>query len=105
MVRTDADRVQRALSELRFPADKESLVRHAIDVGTDRETIRALKAIPPAEYANLAEVVQSVWLDDGRSAAERAAQHRERARPRVTERERPVPVNPIVEELGVNRGS
>ncbi|WP_280505285.1 DUF2795 domain-containing protein [Nocardia farcinica] len=106
MATTDADRLRQALSGLHFPADKEVLVQYAIDNGTDRDTIRALKAMPPAEYANLAEVKQSVSLDDGRSPAERAALHRERTHPNVTDRERPVrPVNPIVEELGVNRGS
>jgi len=105
MVRTDADRVHRALSEVRFPADKANLAQHALEAGADRDTIRALNAIPPVEYANIAEVMQSVTLDDGRSAAERAAQHREKTHPRVTERERPVPKNPIVDELGVNRGS
>ncbi|MBF6354179.1 DUF2795 domain-containing protein [Nocardia higoensis] len=105
MATTDADRLHRALKEFHFPAAKEELVQHAIDAGSDRDTIRALRAIPPAEYANLAEVIQSVSLDDGRSAAERAAQHRQKRHPTVTERERPVPVNPIVQELGVNRGS
>ncbi|WP_169811607.1 DUF2795 domain-containing protein [Nocardia shimofusensis] len=105
MATTDADRLHRALNNIHFPVDKADLVQHAIDAGSDRDTIRALRAIPPAEYANFAEVVQSVSLDDGRSAAERAAQHREKTHPRVTERERPVPANPIVQELGVNRGS
>ena len=67
MVTTDADRVHRALSEVRFPADKADLVQHALEAQADRDTVRALNAIPPVEYANVAEVLQSVALDDGRS--------------------------------------
>ena len=105
MVTTDVERVHRALAEADFPAEKTELVRSATAAGADDDTVRALNAIPPVEYANVGEVVQSVTLDDGRSAAEKAAQHRDHAHPTVTERERAVPVNPIVEELGENRGS
>ncbi|WP_228813681.1 DUF2795 domain-containing protein [Nocardia flavorosea] len=105
MVTTDVERIQRALSEADFPAEKDGLVRCATEAGADGDTVRALKAIPPVEYANLAEVLQSVSLDDGRTDAERAAQSRDHAHPTVTERERVVPPNPVVEELGENRGS
>lgn len=105
MVATDVERVHRALSEVDFPAEKTDLVRHATESGADDDTVRALNAIPPVEYANVQEVVQSVTLEDDRSAAQKAAQHRDHAHPTVTERERAVPPNPIVEELGENRGS
>ncbi|MFC4372944.1 DUF2795 domain-containing protein [Nocardia halotolerans] len=102
---TDVERVERALSEADFPAGKDDLVGCASAANADEDTVRALRAMPPVVYANMAEVLQSVSLDDGRSAAERAAQSRDHAHPGVAEPERDVPPNPIVEELGENRGS
>lgn len=105
MVTTDVQRLQRALSEVDFPAEKSDLVSHAAEAGADQETVRALKAVPPVQYADLTEVLQSVSLDDGRTEAERNAQSRDHAHPTVTERERRVPPNPVADELGENRGS
>ncbi len=99
------ERIRRALSEADFPAEEAGLVSCAAESGADEDTVRAVKAIPPVEYADLAEVPQSVSLDDGRTDAERAAQSRDHAHPTVTERERAVPPNPVVDELGENRGS
>ncbi|MFC9962845.1 MULTISPECIES: DUF2795 domain-containing protein [Nocardia] len=105
MVTTDVQRVERALSEVDFPANKDDLVRCATDAKADEDTVRALRAIPPVAYANMTEVLQSVTLDDGRTEAQRMAQSRDHAHPGVAERDREVPPNPIVEELGENRDS
>jgi len=63
-------------------------VAEATRAGAEEETIRALRAIPQAEYANLNEVVRSVPIDNEREDGPAGE-----------------PVNPIVEELGENRGS
>ena len=60
----------------------------ATRAGAEEETIRALRAIPQAEYENLNEMVRSVPIDSEREDGPVGA-----------------PVNPIVEELGENRGS
>jgi hypothetical protein len=67
--------------------DKWALVQEATRAGAE-ETIRALRAIPQAEYENLNEMVRSVPIDSEREDGPVGA-----------------PVNPIVEELGENRGS
>ncbi|NKY87320.1 DUF2795 domain-containing protein [Nocardia veterana] len=105
MVATDADRVRQALSAADFPADKDDLVQSATRAHADRDTVRALEAIPPETYANVGEVLQSVNLDPQRSPADRAAQRRTHTHPGLAEQEKDVPVNPIVDELGENRGS
>ncbi len=85
---TTTDRIREALRFIDYPADKWALVAEATRAGAEEETIRALRAMPQAEYANLNEVVRSVPIDSERE-------------------DQPVgePVNPIVEELGENRGS
>jgi hypothetical protein len=86
---TDADRLRRALNQADFPAGKDDLVRCAKDAQADNDTVRALESIPPVEYSNFTEVLRSAPVDQDRTEADRAAR----------------PENPIVEELGENRGS
>lgn len=102
---TDADRLRSALNQADFPAGKDDLVRCAKDAQADNDTVRALESIPPVEYSNLTEVLRSVPLDPDRTEADRAAQRRTHGKPGVAEQEKDVPENPIVEELGENRGS
>ncbi len=54
---TTTDLIREALGSVDYPADKWSLVAEATRAGAEEETIRALRAIPQAEYANLNEVV------------------------------------------------
>ncbi|GAA4866392.1 DUF2795 domain-containing protein [Saccharopolyspora cebuensis] len=103
MVTTDVRRLRTALSESDFPADKDTLVRDAQEAGADRDTMRALNSIPPVEYANLAEVEQSVPLGTGPSEAEAQEQHRQPGKSGMSERDEPIPSHPIAEELGENR--
>ncbi|SDD11749.1 DUF2795 domain-containing protein [Actinokineospora iranica] len=63
---TTRDRLKEALNEVDFPASKDDLLAAADERG-DGNTIRALRAIPPVEYANLAEVFASVAFDDDKS--------------------------------------
>ncbi len=105
---TERDTVKKSLSDVDFPASKEQLVEYAENNGVDEGTVRALRAMPRAEYDNLGEVVSSVPLDrateEGQSDSDKAQQDRQDTSG-LAEHQRRTPSNPIVEELGENRGS
>ena len=46
------DQLRQALRDVDFPAGKDELIRAAQAAGAPGEVIRALRAIPPEEYAN-----------------------------------------------------
>ena len=104
---TNRSRLHECLVDADFPADKDQLVAVATRNGCDDDTIRALRAIPPESYANLSEVLASVAHDDdGLSDAEKAQAHRIHTKPGLAQSAKDIPPqNPIVEELGENRGS
>ena len=52
-----SDQLRQALRDVDFPAGKDELIRAAQASGA---VIRALRAIPPEEYANREEVARSV---------------------------------------------
>jgi hypothetical protein len=81
------DQVLRYLRDVDDPADKEALVAAAEQAGAPEAVIRSLRAIPPVEYRNRAEVQRSVPVDPGavRSASRAAEQARTRAPAGVTE--------------------
>ncbi|BBY28390.1 DUF2795 domain-containing protein [Mycolicibacterium sediminis] len=101
---TNRKRVEDALNDADFPADKDRLLAVADRNGADQDTLGALRAIPPEEYGNIGEVLASVTHDDGPSAAEKARAGTLPDHPGRAQGEKDVPpVNPIVEELGENR--
>ncbi len=110
---TDRHALEESLLEVDFPASKAELVEHARNNGADEATVRALRAMPPFEYTNLAEVQRSVPLDkaeeEGQSDSDKAQQQRKQQRQGtqsgLAEHQTRTPENPIVEELGENRGS
>lgn len=106
---TDRSTLEATLSAVDFPASKEDLVAYAENNGADEGTVRALRAMPPADYENLTEVERSVPLDkateEGQSDSDKAQQDRHRPESGLAEHETRTPDNPIVEELGENRGS
>jgi hypothetical protein len=105
---TTRSRLKQYLNDVDYPADKEALLEAANRNGCDEDTARALRAIPPETYANFTEVVSSVTLTDDEelSDAEKAEAHRMNTKANVSQSAKEVgPVNPIVEELGENRGS
>jgi hypothetical protein len=105
---TTRERLRQYLNDVDYPADKDALLQSADRNGCDEDTARALRAIPPETYANFGEVLSSVALTDDTdlSDSERAAAHRVHKKPNVALGSRDAgPVNPIVEELGENRGS
>src|SRR3954469_7971399 len=87
---TDAitpDQVLRYLVDVDYPADKEVLVTAAERAGAPEAVVRSLRAIPPVEYRNRAEVMRSVPVDPGagRSASRAAEQARTRTPAGVAE--------------------
>ncbi|WP_033374756.1 DUF2795 domain-containing protein [Actinopolyspora halophila] len=110
MTTTDRKSLRASLSSVDFPASKEDLVTHAENNGADEETREALRAMPRAsDYANMTEVERSVLsdtaADEGQSDADKAEQNTRRTADGLAEHETGTSSNPIVEELGENRGS
>jgi len=52
-----------ALGEVDFPAGKDDLLAAARAAGASEEVQKALRGIPPEEYANRDEVARSVRVD------------------------------------------
>ena len=79
--------VLRYLKDVDYPAGKEALVDAAERVGAPEAVVRSLRAIPPVEYRNPAEVRRSVPVDPGagRSASRAAEQARTQAPAGVAE--------------------
>ena len=106
---TDRQSVKTALSTADFPASKDALVEHAQRHSADDAVLGELRAMPPVEYANVAEVIQSVTLDkgteEGQSDSDKAQEQRHNHSSGLAEQQTQTPSNPIVEELGENRGS
>ncbi|MFD2091082.1 DUF2795 domain-containing protein [Blastococcus deserti] len=57
-----ADQVMGYLTDVDYPADKDTLVSYAGARGASDEVLRAIRAIPPVDYRNRAEVVRSLPL-------------------------------------------
>jgi hypothetical protein len=74
------DRLREALRNVDFPAGKDELIRAAQAAGASDDLIRALRAIPPEEYANRAEVARAIPVDPAAEAGLSPAQRAEQAR-------------------------
>ncbi|MCM0676835.1 DUF2795 domain-containing protein [Micromonospora phytophila] len=68
------------LSSLDYPAEKDDVVREAEREGAPPDVLRALRALPPVDYANGTEVARSAHIEAAPEVgpAQRAAQARER---------------------------
>ncbi len=66
-----------------FPADKQNLLDAADRNDCDDETNRALRAIPPETYTNVAQVAASVTItdDEGLRDGDKAAARRSHTKP------------------------
>ncbi|NMH97020.1 DUF2795 domain-containing protein [Pseudonocardia acidicola] len=106
---TTRDRLKKALIDADYPATKEQLIETALRNGADEMTLKALRSIPPVDYHSFTEVEASVEIRDDDpelDAALKAERRRMHTHPGLSERTKDVPApNPIVEELGENRGS
>jgi hypothetical protein len=82
--------IKSALSDLDFPAGKQDIVAHAERSGASADVLRALRALPVADYANLAEVLRSAGTPPAAPApSTKAAQARKR-KTRIAERLREI---------------
>jgi hypothetical protein len=100
---TTVKEVLDALGDVDFPAGKDDLLDAARAAGASEEVQRALRGIPPEEYANRDEVARSVRLDpsdeDGLDASQRAEQARAGGRQGLGQHEVDVRESVIEEEL------
>jgi hypothetical protein len=100
------DEIRVVLDDLGFPASKEQIVEHARGRdGTRSDTARALAAMPPGDYANLAEVLRSVPAQPAPelSETERVYQHRHHRHADLAEHMRDTRLPPVEEELRQGR--
>ncbi|MEV1333862.1 DUF2795 domain-containing protein [Micromonospora costi] len=74
------------LSSLDYPAGKDDVIREAEREGAPPDVLRALRALPPVDYANGNEVARSAGIEAAPelSRSQRAAQARDR-HPRVSQ--------------------
>lgn len=79
--------VLRYLSRLDYPAAKDAVVRQAEREGAPPDVLRALRALPPVDYANDAEVARSAAVDPAPEVgpAPRAQQARDKRPQRVAQ--------------------
>ncbi|MBQ1073159.1 DUF2795 domain-containing protein [Micromonospora sp. C31] len=68
------------LSSLDYPAEKDDVVREAEREGAPPDVLRALRALPPVDYANGNEVARSAGVEAAPEVdpAQRAAQARDK---------------------------
>ena len=111
MPHTTSDEVVKYLGGAHFPAAKAELLRAAADAGAPPEVLKALRAIPPEEYANRGQVARSVPTDPAADLRPSPAQRAEQARVQrhrgphpVSQYEREVPKPPIQDELDRTNG-
>ncbi|MEO3777766.1 DUF2795 domain-containing protein [Micromonospora sp. B11E3] len=80
------DEVLRYLSSLDYPAGKADVLREAEREGAPPDVLKALRALPPVDYANGNEVARSAGIEAAPEVgrAQRAAQARDR-HPRVSQ--------------------
>ncbi len=108
-MRTVSDRVQELLTDIDYPATKEALLAEAERRGGDDDALRALRALPPVDYGNEAEVMRSIDVDPAEDRGGTKGDQNRRARENtsrgradhLTDVEPP----PIERELGSNEGS
>ncbi|MFJ6198886.1 DUF2795 domain-containing protein [Micromonospora sp. NPDC092111] len=75
------------LSSLDYPAEKDAVVREAEREGAPPDVLRALRALPPVDYANGTEVARSAGIDAAPEVgpAQRATQARDKRHQRVSQ--------------------
>jgi Protein of unknown function (DUF2795) len=106
---TTQSRLQDCLNDVDFPASKQDLLDAAASHRGDDETVGALRGIPPETYNNLDQVLASVSIvDEGDAVRDtgKTAARRTHTKPGLAESAKDIDnENPIVDELGENRGS
>jgi hypothetical protein len=85
------DEVWRYLETVDFPAGKAVILAEAERLDAPEGVLKALRALPPDEYANRGEVLRSAGTDlaPEETARDRAVKARDRTHQRVAEALRP----------------
>jgi hypothetical protein len=111
MPHVTTDEVVMYLGDADFPAAKDDLLQAAEAAGAPPAVLKALRAIPPEQYANRGEVARSVPTDPAADLHPSPAQRAEQARVQrhrgphpVSQYEREVPKPPVQEELDRTNG-
>lgn len=75
------------LSSLDYPAEKNEVVREAEREGAPPDVLKALRALPPVDYANGTEVARSAAIEAAPEVgpAQRAEQARDKKHNRVSQ--------------------
>ncbi|AEB45797.1 MULTISPECIES: DUF2795 domain-containing protein [Micromonospora] len=75
------------LSSLDYPAGKDDVLREAEREGAPPDVLRALRALPPVDYANGPEVARSAGIEAAPEVddAQRAAAGRDKRHQRVSQ--------------------
>ncbi len=100
--------VRAALVEVDYPADKDALVAEAERRGAAEATLKALRALPPVDYRNEAEVIKSIDIDPARTSGaglDKGAQARGGSHPGVADHMKDKPAPEITQAEGSNVGS
>ncbi|GGM39918.1 hypothetical protein GCM10011608_25890 [Micromonospora sonchi] len=79
--------VLKYLSSLDYPAGKDDVVREAERAQAPPDVLRALRKLPPVDYANGAEVARSAGIEAAPEVtdAQHAARARDKRHQRVSE--------------------
>jgi hypothetical protein len=87
-----AEQVVEYLKNLDFPAHRDELVREAEREGAPEDVIKALRAMPPEEYANKDEVMRSAHtpIAQDEDPSVKAAQAHDKKHQRIAQPERDV---------------
>jgi Protein of unknown function (DUF2795) len=83
MAKVREQQLRDALVDVDYPADKQTLLDHAIRNGANEDVLAVLRAVPPEDYGNFAMVLRSVDTEEatGRSPAEKAVRARQHDKP------------------------
>jgi hypothetical protein len=94
-----AEQVVEYLTNVDFPADRDDLVRAAEQEGAPQDVIKALRAMPPEEYASKDEVMRSAHTPaaPGQDPSVKAAQAHDKKHQRIAQPERDVPPSEVHE--------
>jgi hypothetical protein len=82
-----AEQVVEYLDRVDFPAHRDDLVRAAEQAGAPEEVIKALRGMPPEEYASKDEVIRSAHTpaEPDQDPSVKAAQARDKKHQRIAE--------------------
>lgn len=64
MAKVREQQLRDALVDVDYPADKQTLLDHAIRNGANEDVLAVLRAVPPEDYGNFAMVLRSVDTEE-----------------------------------------